>query len=260
MRLENVGAGLGGSLGGSPRTRAQVQQEEEQALLSATGLLSPKLEDEKSLEYRKFWHNGLAPLDVEIFAQQKCEICSSRTTHFPTSPQGRRDILDSVCFCQLNRARAIGGAVCFMVANLRERAYQNPDDQYFQYAMKLISCTFFRFLLREHYKVAPRRPDSIVPCTLAFLYDCRWLRSGAALLTQLALAKMPAVEGHPSMPATVARVLTETLGRTRMLRASDDGVGMLLVSDGTIQAAEILKLDKPNPSCHPTCAMPGHNE
>lgn len=241
IRLENVGAGLGGN----PRTRAQLQRDEEQALLTATGLLPPRLElDENILEFTEFWHNGLVPIDVEIFTQLECETCSSRTTHFPTSPQGRRNILDSVCFCQLNRARAIGGAVCFMIANLRDQAQQNPDDQYLQYAMKLISCTFFRFFLREHFKVAPWCPESIVPATLAFLHDCRWLRSGAALLTQLALAKMPAVKGYPWMPAAVAHALTETLGRARMMRNPGVGVGPLLISDGVMQAAKMLKLDK----------------
>jgi hypothetical protein len=92
-------------------------------------------------------------------------------------------------------------------------------------------------------KVDPSRPESIVPLTLFFLHDCRWLRSGAALLTQIALLHLSDANVHASIPAVVARAMSEAMRRGRLLR-SDGGVELLLALDGTVHAAELLKLSE----------------
>jgi hypothetical protein len=239
LRLERLAADLGGT---QPRTRDEMKREDEQALLSAAGLRPLWFDhDEGDRDFEDIWHTGLPPIDLDIFAKPPCEACSSRTAHMPTSPQGRHDILNSACICQLNRARAIGGAICMLVANLRDAALQDPGDQFLRDAVTLCANTSFRFLLREHRKVAPWRPETIVPCTLFFLQDCRWLRAAAALLTQIALWRMPTAEGDASIPAAAARAMSQTLRRGAVLRLSENSAGMLLSIDGIVQAAELLK-------------------
>jgi hypothetical protein len=239
-RLEQFGADLGGF---QPRTRAELEREWEQSLLSAVGLRAPGWdlsEDERGFE--EIWHNGLVPLDVAMWAGPPCSTCAARTAHMPTSLQGQHDILDSVCFCQLNRARAIGGSVCTLVANLRDQALRNPDDQVAQDALKLCSNTVFRFLIRGDRKVHPGEPGSIVPATLFFLHDCHWLRTAAVLLIEIALRSIPSAKGDRSIPVAVAAAMNETLNRGTMLRKSRDAVGILLAIDGILQAGELLKL------------------
>jgi hypothetical protein len=128
-----------------------------------------------------------------------------------------------------------------IIAGIRDAALQDPDDQFLQGTMILCSNTIFRFLLREGRKVSPSRPESIVPLTLFFLNDCRLLRAGAALQTQLALWKMPSAGGDASLPAAVSRAIVETFRRARVLKLFDGGVGMLLTADGLAHAAEFLK-------------------
>lgn len=129
-----------------------------------------------------------------------------------------------------------------LVASIREAALNDPGDDGLHYAVALISNTVFRVILRQPPKVSPRVPDSIVPITLFFLNDCRWLRSGAVLLTQIAVSQMPSVKGDTAMPAVVMGMMVETAGRTGMLRLFRDGVGMLLTADGLTEAAKFLKL------------------
>jgi hypothetical protein len=202
--------------------------------------------DEGDRVFADIWHTGLLPLDAGIFAQPPCRICQLRAAHPPTSPQGRHEILNSANFNQLDRARAIGGATCLLVANTRDAALQKPDDQFLQKAMMLCSNTVFRFLLRDQRKVASRRPESIVPLALFFLHDCRWLRSGAALLTQIALWKMQIKNENRSAPAATARAISGTLRRGDVLQRSPGSIDMLLTIDGTVRAAELLKLTDPH--------------
>ncbi|GAA1309033.1 hypothetical protein GCM10009634_73630 [Saccharothrix xinjiangensis] len=241
VHLEHLTAHLGGF---KPRNRDELRSEHEQALLSAVGLRPPEWDrSDGERDFEEIWHNGHVPLDARIFAQRPCDTCASRTTSMPTSRVGQREILNSACFCQLNRARAIGGAVSMLIANVRDLVLQNPDDQFLQSIVNICSNTALRFLLREPRKVAPSRPESIVPSTLFFLHDCRWLRSGAALLTQIALLRLSDANVHASIPAFVARAMSEAMRRGRLLR-SDGGVELLLALDGTVHAAELLKLSE----------------
>jgi hypothetical protein len=237
IRLEAMTASLSGT---TPRSPAEIQREEEQALLAANGF--DEVDEETIRSLWKTWDTGLVPLDANIWAQPRCTTCASRTTKVATSPAGRRDILDSASFAELNRARAIGGAVCMLVAGVRDAALNDPSDDGLRGAAALISNTVFRTLFRHPPKVSPQVPGSIVPCTLFFLNDCRWLRSGAALLTQVAVNQMPSVKGDTAMPAAVVSTLVETAGRAGMLRLFRGGVGMLLAADGLTEAAKFLKL------------------
>jgi hypothetical protein len=247
VRLDNTAAGLSGT---RPRTSAELKAAEEQGLLVVTGLIPEPERDDDNRSLEEIWHTGLVPLDVNIWAQPRCTTCASRTTKVATSPEGRRDILDSASFAELNRARAIGGAVCMLVASIRDAVLNEPSDG-LRGAAALISNTVFRILLRQPLKVSPQVPDSIVPSTLFFLDDCRWLRSGAALLTQVAVNQMPSVQGDTAMPAAVVGTMVETAGRAGMLRLFRNGAGMLLAADGLTEAAKFLKLRDRTPDDQP---------
>jgi hypothetical protein len=239
LRLERAAADFGGF---QAQTLEELTYRYEQAVTSSAGLIPPDwVYSDDDRDFKEIWDNGYIPLDADICAQPPCGTCEARTEHMPTSRQGQHDILDSVCFCELDRARAIGGAVTFLVANLRDSALQDPDDPFLQAVMALCSNTVFRFMLREHRKLAPWRSESIVPCTLFFLHDCRWLKVGARVLTQVALWKIPSANGDATIPATVVRAMCKTIRKNHTLR-SEDGVAMLLSMDGTVKAAELLKL------------------
>jgi hypothetical protein len=147
------------------------------------------------------WSGEPLPVDAPIFAR-RC-TCDLRTSHMASTPEGLHDILRTATFAELNMARAIGGAVTMLASTIREAAWANPADENLKASARLYSSTFFRGFLRAPAKVDPeRRPETIVSCTLLFLYSCDWLRSGAALLAALARQWMSAV-GE-------ARLLTET--------------------------------------------------
>jgi hypothetical protein len=231
-----------------PRIRDELQAEEEQALLAATGLIWPERQrEEGDRSFEAIWHTGLVPLDAGIFALPDCATCESKTTHYPTSPQGRREILDASSFTELNRARAIGGAVCLLIVNTRNAALRSPEDTALRGLMTLIANTAFRLHLREPAKIHPARPALIVPTTLFFLHDCRWLRSAASLLAQDAVNRMPTVGGDLSILATVSHVFTETVPRALILRLSQDGVGMLLLADGLTEAVKLIQSGEMHP-------------
>ncbi|MGW2732341.1 hypothetical protein [Streptomyces sp. NPDC001494] len=248
-RLDRAAAAWGGLTG---RTREQMLREEEQSLLAAAELVAPEWQHapEESAA-PPFPLDAGRPLDAGIFTATRdtCD-CRSLTTHMPTSRAGRHDILDAVCFCQLDRARAVGGAVCSMVTTLRDAALAAPDDPFLQAAMALCSRTVFRLLLRHGPQLSLQRPVSIVPLTLFFLQDCRWLRSGAALLMQFALWRMPAAEGDTARIAAVFRALDEELPRPRTLR-SQGGTGLLLSLDGILHSARLLGVPGPANESHP---------
>lgn len=250
LRLERRAAGLGGF---QPRTREELEREEQQAFLSAAELRPAEFDiSEDERDFEEIWHNGLPPLDLSLFIKPRCDICAARTLHMPGSRQGQHDILKSTCFCELNRARAIGGAVSMLVANLRNQALHDPNNAFPQQAMEICANTVFRYMLREHHKVAPRRPQSIVFCTLFFLHDCRWLRSAAALLTQLALLGIPAAKDDPSVPGAVARAMSASFPRGRIMRQPELGVGMLLATDGLAEAGELIKATNLHPHASDT--------
>jgi hypothetical protein len=137
-----------------------------------------------------------------------------------------------------------------MVTTLRDAALAAPDDPFPQAAMALCSRTVFRLLLRHGPQLSLQRPESIVPLTLFFLQDCRWLRSGAALLMQLALWRMPAAEGDTARVAAVFCALDEELPRPRTLR-SQGGTGLLLSLDGILHSARLLGVPGPANESHP---------
>lgn len=237
IRLEETAAKLSGTI---PRTPDEIRREEEQALLAANGF--DEHDEEVTRSLWRSWDTGLAPLDIHIWTQPPCRRCASRTASFPTSPTGRRNILDASSFAELNQARAIGGAVCIMVAAIRDAATKSPTDTVLRRDMAICSNTAFRMLLPELPKVGLQSPGSIVPCTTFFLTDCRWIKAGAALLMQLALNHMPAANGDARLPATVAGTIVKTIVRTGMLRLFKDGATMMLQADGLNEAAKILKL------------------
>lgn len=245
MRLENSVAALSGT---KPRTASQLRREEQRAVLAATKLIPLDPErDEDEPSFEEIWHTGLVPLDAAIFARPDCATCMSKTKNYPTSPQGQRDILDSSSLTEINRARAIGGAVSLLVASVRDGALKNPDDKGLRGTVALIANTVFQVFLREPQLVDPRRPGSIVQCTLFFLNHCRWLRSGAALLAQDALNQMPTAGGDPSIPVAVGRAFIETAGRATILRQFKDGTGILLLHDGLAEAVKLIRSSQIHP-------------
>lgn len=247
-RLDRAAAAWGGL---TRLSREQMLRGEEQSLLAAAELIAPQWENapEESAG-SPFPADAGRPLDAGIFtaAHDACG-CRSLTTHMPTSRAGRHDILDAVCFCQLDRARAVGGAVCSVVTTLRDAALAAPDDPFPQAAMALCSRTVFRSLLRYGPQLSLQRAESIVPLTLFFLQDCRWLRSGAALLMQLALWRIPAAEGDTARVAAVFRALDEELPRPSTLR-SQGGTGLLLSLDGILHSAKLLGVPGPANESH----------
>ncbi|MEV7388667.1 hypothetical protein [Streptomyces sp. NPDC091215] len=246
VAFDRIGAELSGT---TPRTREEIRTAEEQAYLSAAQLWSPlwdHIDDER--RRAEIWGTDSAPLDANIF-RNECQICTSRTKHMAGSLIGQREILASACFCEINRARAIGGAISMLVAGVRDAAHADPSDSFAQAAVQLIANTVFRFLLRDIAKVSPDQPGSIAPCTLFFLHDCRLLRSAAATLMQLAIWKIETAEDSSAVVA-VARAMDEVFHRPSILRSAD-GIGMLLTLDGTLEADELLQSNSAH--CHSSC-------
>jgi hypothetical protein len=239
IRLETEVTALGSS---KPRTPAEIGRDAEQAVLAATGLIPPRLKrDEGDRGFQEIWHTGFLPLDATIMARPDCPVCTSKTAFYPTSPQGQQDILDSSSFTELNRARAIGGAVGMVVASVREAALKKPDDKALRGMVALIENTVFNFFLREPRLIDPRYPRSIVRCAMTFLIDCRWLRSAAALLVEDALNQSRIAVGDPAILVEVGRLFVEAAGRTAILRQFEEGVGILLVHDGLAEAVKLIK-------------------
>jgi hypothetical protein len=246
VTFDRIGAELGG---GRPRTRGEMKAEEEQAYLNAAELRPPNLEHHSNERlFAEIWDTNSIPFDAHIF-REECTICASRTERMASSRAGQQEILRAACFCEINRARAIGGAVSMLVAGVRDVALSNPDDPFARAAVQLISNTVFRFLVRDPRKVSPDQPVSIASCTLFFLHDCRWQRSGAATLLQLALWKIDSA-GSVSGVAKAARAMDDVLDRASLLRSAD-GVGMLLALDGILQSEELLLSHSAH--CHSSC-------
>jgi len=229
--------------GAQARSAEQMRRETEQALLSVTGLKNFGYDrDEGDLTFEQAWDTGLPPLDLHIWTRPRCTICASRTTHVATSPQGGRDILDSASFFELNRAKAIGGAVCTLITQVRDAALRDPEAPETRAAIALCANTSFRFFLRTPMMVSPQHPEWIVPCTLFFTRDCAWLRSAAALLTQHALWRMPTAAGLDKFaPAKVARTITDTVGRANTIKLFKNGPWALLAADGLVASAELIE-------------------
>lgn len=236
--LETTGASLSGT---APRTPEELQSEGGQALLAAARQIPDLEPDDVYQRFGEIWFKDLAPMDAGIWAQPDCPVCDSRTANFATSPDGRRDILRSASFAELNRARAIGGAVCMMIAHIREAFLRSPDDTALRHDVALCSNTAFRVFLREPLMIDLRSPGSIVPCTLFFLSDCRWISSGAALLTQVAVNHMPSGGRDTALPAAAADALVEIAGRSGILRLFENGAAMLLMADGLTESAKVVK-------------------
>ncbi|MBT2449179.1 hypothetical protein J7F03_19185 [Streptomyces sp. ISL-43] len=251
ITFDRIGAELSGT---TARTREEIKTAEEQAYLSAAQLRPPlwdRNEDERS--FAEIWDTGLVPLDASIF-RSECRVCTSRTKHMAGSLVGQREILESACFCEINRARAIGGAMSMLVAGVRDAALADPGDSFAQAAVQLISNTVFRFLLRDIRKVSPDQPASIASCALFFLHNCGWLKSGAATLMQLAIWKMESAEDTSDV-VKVARAMDEVLHRPSLLRSAG-GIGMLLTLDGTLESDELLR--RRSAHCHSYCIDHAH--
>lgn len=245
-KFDQIGAELSGA---SPRSREEIKTGEEQAYLSAAELRPPHWDhndDERS--FADTWGTGSTPFDAKIF-HGECQVFASRTGHMAGSRSGQHEILEAACFCEINRARAIGGAISMLVADVRDAALANPDDSFARAAAQLIANTVLRFLLRDPRKVSPDQPESIASCTLFFLHDCRWQRSSAATLLQLALWKMDAV-GDVSGVVNVASAMDSVFHRPSILRSAA-GVGTLLALDGTLESWELLRSNCAH--CHSSC-------
>lgn len=247
---DRIGAELSGT---ASRTREEIRTAEEQAYLSAARLREPLGDRGDGRAFADVWDTGSVPLDAHFF-RDSCRTCASRTEHMASSAAGQRDILASTCFCEMNRARAIGGAASMLVAGARAAALADPGDPFARASVRLISNTVFRFLLRDLRKVSPDQPTSIASCTLFFLHDCAWLKSGAAVLTQLAIWKTAAAEGAPGV-VEVGRAVDEVLHRPSLLRSAE-GIGMLLMLDGTLESAELLRRNSAH--CHSSCVDRAH--
>ncbi|MGW9368818.1 hypothetical protein ACWGVR_02170 [Streptomyces xanthophaeus] len=247
IAFDRIGAELSDTL---PRTRAEIKDAEERSYLSAARLQTP-LEGHNADE--RIWDNGLVPLDALMF-RDECPVCTSRTKHMAGSLIGQREILKSACFCEINRARAIGGAISMLVASMRDAALEDPSDATAQASVQLIANTVFRFLLRDIRKVSPDQPTSIAACILFFLHDCSWLRSGAATLMQLSLWHIKSAKDLSTI-ASVSRAMDEVLHRPSLVR-STEGIGLLLMIDGISEANELLRHNSAH--CHSPCVDHAH--
>ena len=177
-----------------------------------------------------------------------------------STPEGLHDILRTATFAELNMARAIGGAVTMLAPAIREAAWANPADKNLKVGARLYSSTFFRYLLRGTAQVDPqRRPETIVSCTLLFLYNCAWLRSGAALLAALARQWMSAADAVHAL-AEIAQVFAQTVPRAEWVR--NGLMRPLLQADGTALAVKLLQKEDlwgwntKSPSARDDCLAP----
>ncbi len=89
--------------GGFPQqTLEEIKRHMERSLLHAAGIIS---EPDEVIEGERLamalWHNRPVPLDVGIWTQPPCKVCTTRTRHHATSDLGRREILASACLCDL---------------------------------------------------------------------------------------------------------------------------------------------------------------
>lgn len=245
VAFDRIGAELSGT---APSTRGEIKTAEEKAYLSAAQLRPSLWGDDDEGERANIWDTGLTPLDASIF-RNECQICASRTKHFAGSLIGQREILRSACFCEINRARAIGGSISMLVASVRDAAHADPGDSFARAAVQLIANTAFRFLLRDIANISPDRPTSVAACTLFFLHDCRLLKSAAATLMQLAIWKIESAK-DTSVVVSAARAMDEVLHKPSLLRSAD-GIGVLLALDGTLESDELLRSHSAH--CHSSC-------
>ncbi|MFD6417027.1 hypothetical protein [Streptomyces sp. NPDC060194] len=232
-------------------TRDEIKTGVERALLSAAEV--PEFDysvDDDGRTFGEVWAVNSAPADARIFSE-KCSVCASRTTHMAGSKNGQREILAATCFCEMNRARAIGGAASMLVDGVRATALADPDDPFSRRAVELVSSTVFKLLLRDPRKVSSEKPASIAACTLFFLHDCSWQRSGASLILRLALLKMDLADDVAGA-ARIFRAMDEEINRASLLR-SPGGIDLLLTMDGVLQSVELLS--KESAHCQESCAV-----
>jgi hypothetical protein len=232
LRAERQAARLAGW---KPPTLDDVQTRMEQALLAAA--LGDVASVERAPSYRMA--PGRVPVDAAIFARG-CS-CAPRTEHFASTPEGLLEILDTASFAELDLARAIGGSVTMLAPAIRNGVLANPADEKLQAAAWLYSNTFFRGFFSSFPMFRPEQPETIVKTTLLFLYNCQWLRSGAALLATLASKWVgtASVEERNALPA-ITTAFAETVPRSRWLR-SGMGLRPVLQADGTAKALNLLK-------------------
>lgn len=237
LRAARLGAQL---VGTQPPRADELHERLEQALLVAA--LGQQAGTEPILDpMRHFrpadWSGEPPPLDALIFGR-RC-ICDPRTSHMASTPEGLHDILRTATFAELNMARAIGGAVTMLAPTIREATWADPADENLKASARLYSSTFFRSFLRAPARVYPeRRPETIVTCTLLFLYKCDWLRSGAALLAALARQWMSAAGVARLLPAT-SQAFAQTVPRAEWIRTGL--IRPLLQADGTALAVKLLE-------------------
>jgi hypothetical protein len=237
LRADRLGAQLAGTQ--SP-TADELNERHEQALLIAAlgqqAVANAGLEPMRHIRPSN-WSRELLPLDAPIFGR-RC-TCDLRTTYMASTPEGLHDILRTATFAELNMARAIGGAVTMLAPVIREAAWANPADKNLKASARLYSSTFFRGFLRAPAKIdLERRPETIVSCTLLFLYNCAWLRSGAALLAALARQWMSAAGAAHALTATT-QAFAQTVPRAEWVR--NGLMSSLLQADGTALAVKLLE-------------------
>jgi hypothetical protein len=224
--------------GASPPTADELRQGSEQALLvaalgaqaTADTILDPMIHASESGRTI-----GSVPMDAKIFLRQ-CP-CVPRTTHFASTPEGMHELLQTATLAELNNARAIGGTVAMLAPAVRAAARSNSVDERMDATAWLYSNTFFRGLLGSPPLVDPRRPESIVTCTLLFLHSCAWLRSAAALLATIDKRWMPDADKTGVLSAITCE-LARAAPRANHIRHGQ--VGPLLQMDGTATALRLL--------------------
>lgn len=257
LRAARLGAQLAGT---QPLAADELNEELSQALLIAALGQQAMANDglEPMRHFRPNWSGELLPLDAPIFAR-RC-TCDLRTSHMASTPEGLHDILRTATFAELNMARAIGGAVTMLAPAIREAAWANPADKNLKVSARLYSSTFFRYLLRGTAQVDPqRRPETIVSCTLLFLYNCAWLRSGAALLAALARQWMSVADAVHA-PTEIIQVFAQTVPRAKWVRNGQ--MRPLLQADGTALAVKLLEKEDlwgwntKSPSARDDCLAP----
>jgi hypothetical protein len=227
---------------GSPRTRAEKERDDQYVLLKAAGISVPdpeRSDDQRS--WAESWTVNRPQLDAAIFASH-CDVCADRTVHQRTSVEGQLEILESACFCQLNRARAIGGSAFFQLADIRDMAVGEPVSHDIELAFSICASTAFQFALRNHRIVTPWQPQSIVMPTLFMTADCRWQLAGAALLLALGRIKSPHADKDPLGHVKMASAMAMDSDRAAMLRKDAVAMGLLLCTDGILSSAELLQL------------------
>ena len=126
-----------------------------------------------------------------------------------------------------------------LVPRILAGAASEPENPVFQAAIQLCSNTVFRNLLREPAFVRPAQPETIVPCTLFYLHDCRWLTAGAALLIEFSFLWNPAVKDDLALLRAVMQHINDSVPRGRMLR-SGSTPGTLLAGDGVLHAIPLF--------------------